>query len=499
MISITVLAQGFQCASADITSAKIAIQQKEWPKAKASLEKELKKNPSNGEAWYFLGTVHNELNDLPGMIDAFAEAKKYVKREDYLENIKRMEYNAWVKSYNDAISQLNQMNGASDTEKRELADKSLANSKMAIRLRPENIDVYSVISLVHENIEENDKAANALEKYVTSLEPVASLLADKGVLFEMSRTDAMSGFGAPDNTKGLSYGDKVDDSVTVDIYSNLGGKEAYVFYPANSKGEFQLAAIRLSPPAGWLESEKMRFAATETSAWIRLAYHYYTKENYKKASKYLAELVKVKAPSEDAQRLQVQLLEKSGNADEALNSLKNLAEKFPDNPAYTTQYGSMLANSDRYDEAIAQYEKALRIDPKFEIALYNIAAAFKNKAGEIQEAESAKVDADEKYVPKDDLYLPFLRKSSDYFEQYRRLPGKKTETGVVEQLMNIYKVLREDDKFKRVVTEFKKMEALNLENPSYYEALGKIYAEEQNAQESQAAFDKADALRKKQR
>ena len=46
---------GFECASSEMTSAKLYIQRKEYDNAKAQLLKEIAKNPKNEEAYYLLG------------------------------------------------------------------------------------------------------------------------------------------------------------------------------------------------------------------------------------------------------------------------------------------------------------------------------------------------------------------------------------------------------------------------------------------------------------
>ena len=46
---------GFQCGSAESTSAKLYIQRGDLEAAEASLKKEVDKNPANAEAWWLLG------------------------------------------------------------------------------------------------------------------------------------------------------------------------------------------------------------------------------------------------------------------------------------------------------------------------------------------------------------------------------------------------------------------------------------------------------------
>jgi tetratricopeptide (TPR) repeat protein len=82
---------GFQCGSAETTSARLYIQQKQFDKAEESLTKEVAKNDKNEEAWFLLGQVRIEL-------------KKYVQAND---------------AYNKALS-------LSDVHKKEIMNNKLA-------------------------------------------------------------------------------------------------------------------------------------------------------------------------------------------------------------------------------------------------------------------------------------------------------------------------------------------------------------------------------------
>jgi len=62
---------GFQCGSAETTSAKLYIQQKQYAKAEESLVKQLAKNDKDEEAWFLLGQVRHETRNFIGMNDAY--------------------------------------------------------------------------------------------------------------------------------------------------------------------------------------------------------------------------------------------------------------------------------------------------------------------------------------------------------------------------------------------------------------------------------------------
>ena len=53
-ILASMIFQSFQCASPEFTGAKLAYNQKDYKKAADGYEKEIAKNPSNVDAWYYL-------------------------------------------------------------------------------------------------------------------------------------------------------------------------------------------------------------------------------------------------------------------------------------------------------------------------------------------------------------------------------------------------------------------------------------------------------------
>src|SRR5258707_366609 len=67
---------GFQCGSAESTSAKLYMKNRDFEKAEAALMKDLEKDPNNAESWYFLGDVRREMKNYQGMIEAFDKCLK---------------------------------------------------------------------------------------------------------------------------------------------------------------------------------------------------------------------------------------------------------------------------------------------------------------------------------------------------------------------------------------------------------------------------------------
>jgi len=76
------------------TGAKLQIQQKNYPEAVRLLEAEVAKNPSNAEAWYLLGYIQSEQNNVEGMNRAFSEAQKL--SQEHASDIKNIRMYQWV-------------------------------------------------------------------------------------------------------------------------------------------------------------------------------------------------------------------------------------------------------------------------------------------------------------------------------------------------------------------------------------------------------------------
>ncbi|HZV12216.1 MAG TPA: hypothetical protein VFA55_03305, partial [Candidatus Kapabacteria bacterium] len=62
-ILVVLATTGFDCASAELMSAKIDYNQKQYDKTRPLLEQEVHKNPKNEEAWYYLALVAHEQHD----------------------------------------------------------------------------------------------------------------------------------------------------------------------------------------------------------------------------------------------------------------------------------------------------------------------------------------------------------------------------------------------------------------------------------------------------
>lgn len=76
----------------------------------------------------------------------------------------------------------------------------------------------------------------------------------------------------------------------------------------------------------------------------------------------------------------------AGETEKAMQAYQDQIEENPNNATYRYNYGSLLLQADRFDDAIEQLEKAVEIEPGNVKAQYNLGAAYSNKARRIQDS-----------------------------------------------------------------------------------------------------------------
>ncbi len=131
---------GFQCGSAETTSAKLYMQQKQWDKAEASLMKEVAKNDKDEEAWYLLGGVRLELKNYLGMSEAYTKALQL--SDAHKAEINRNRLATWGSLFNEGVRLYNA--GMEDSSKYSTA---LDTFKVAIAMEPDSANTYYVAGL----------------------------------------------------------------------------------------------------------------------------------------------------------------------------------------------------------------------------------------------------------------------------------------------------------------------------------------------------------------
>ncbi len=141
----------FHCASPEMTSARLYIQQEQWQDALRSLENELEQNPENAEAWYLKGHVLSEMGEFDEMIKSFNRSLEI--SNEYREEIQDLRFNNWVAFINAGIEEYNL--GQEDPENYRV---SIELFELATKMEPDSTVAYKNWGFAHLILGELDEA-----------------------------------------------------------------------------------------------------------------------------------------------------------------------------------------------------------------------------------------------------------------------------------------------------------------------------------------------------
>ncbi len=192
LAAVFISTTGFQCSSAELTSARLYVQQKNWAKAEESCQKELAKNDKNEEAWFILGQVRHEVRNYKGALEAFNKASAL--SETHKADIVRYRLAIWQASFNEGVRYYN--TGKDTTGNYQ---KALDYFTTAIDAEPDSTISYFVAARTAVAMKERDKAVGFLQtalKKNPKYADAASLLGQVYYSAGMEKLDAKDEAGA---------------------------------------------------------------------------------------------------------------------------------------------------------------------------------------------------------------------------------------------------------------------------------------------------------------
>jgi len=157
VLVVGIVTQGFQCSSAEMTSARLYIQRSDWESARASLEKELTSNPQNEEAWYLLGRVNAERKDFAAMGEAFDKALSISKAHE--EEILTTRMSFWSQYFNRGVSYFSRGQDSS-----EYYDRAVDAFKTALVINPDSSSTYKNLGFTYVGKGDVDAAVEPLQE-----------------------------------------------------------------------------------------------------------------------------------------------------------------------------------------------------------------------------------------------------------------------------------------------------------------------------------------------
>ena len=360
MLFLGIMFLGFQCASTELTSAKLYIQQKNWDKAIETLNTEVTKNPKSDEGYFLLGTVYSEQDNIDKMMDSFG--KSLAISNKFEKNIEEYKAFQWANNFNRGVSLFQRGNKVTDEDSTKMYfDMAIDAYNNAIMLEPDSGETYRNLAFVYLTTGKTEESVEPLKKLV-EIEHAEEGYQYLGEVYYTLGANIMNDFksnsNAQDSVKAMDYFDK--SIVTLE--------EGLKKYPENS--DMQVA---------------------RTSAYIG-----------------------------------------AGRIAEAIEASKILVDNEPNNKIYRYNYGVLLLNAERYSEAETQLLEALKIDPEYENAIYNLGVTYVKWGTAMNKEAEQKGTISEDYKKKYEAALPYLEKVVE---------KDATNVAIWELLGKVYSVL----------------------------------------------------------
>jgi len=156
---------GFQCSTTELTSARLYIQQKNYDKAIATLQKEVQKNPASDEGWYLMGNVYGELGKYDSLVMAYD--KSLAVSNKFEKEIDQSKIYYWANNFNSGVSYFQRGNKTDDKDSSQVFyAKSINAFNTAANLEPDSADTYKNLAFVYMSSGENKEAIEPLKKLV---------------------------------------------------------------------------------------------------------------------------------------------------------------------------------------------------------------------------------------------------------------------------------------------------------------------------------------------
>jgi len=167
ILGVALALMAFECSSAELTGAKLYINQKQYDKAEEALLKEVAKNPKSDEGWFILAyQIYGEhKGDYAKMLDAFD--KSLASSPKYAKEIADFKKYYWATAFNKGVSYFNNAAKATTPDSMKMffgkAAEMFTNASLC---QPDSVVNYTNLAMVYINTNETEKAVAPLEKAV---------------------------------------------------------------------------------------------------------------------------------------------------------------------------------------------------------------------------------------------------------------------------------------------------------------------------------------------
>ncbi len=150
----------FGCQSPEMTSAKVYIQQNEYTEALGQLNIEMKKNPTNAEAFFLAGQLYGEMDSLERMVSVFEQAQKL--DSNYVDEIRKWRRSKSAESLNKGIKIY---------KRKKDVEKALEWTNLAAKIDPDNTNAWKNLAYLYQEkaVQAQDAGMADSVKYYDSM------------------------------------------------------------------------------------------------------------------------------------------------------------------------------------------------------------------------------------------------------------------------------------------------------------------------------------------
>ncbi len=490
LVASALITQGFQCASREMTTAKVKMKAKDWPAVRQALEEELSKRPTNDEAKIMLCEVMDKQNDIPAVVSFIKKNQTTIIDPEQKKRMQAFTANYWGNLYTKSTK----FYAKYDKDKnKDNLDSAIIYMKYVYELRPEIASLSYYIADYYRIGNDEPKMVEYINKYMEALKPDLDFAVAKGFRLNDPRGQVIRLLGKPASTEAKKS--TRTDSSYIDKF-NIDGKEIIMLSLSTKEHSAQVVGWRTNAPDYWHQQDKEQLLQISLEPYNSLIQYYLDKEDDLTALSYAKKVLSISPDNKRINALIIELYQKLNKVDEAIASLNEQLIKEPKNTIALGQLADIYRVTENYDKSIEYYKKAIEIDPKLTAALLNLATSYKNKAGVIQARQIAESEKDDKYVFKPKEYEPFLVESAKYYSKVLEAPAFEKNLDVYKELINIYLVLGDKENLKTAVAKIEGLEGQARDKELYYLDMLKIYGAMKDTQKVNATQEKLKEFQK---
>jgi tetratricopeptide (TPR) repeat protein len=338
----------FACASQELTSAKLYIQQEEWGKAEEFLLKALTVEPNNPEVPYLLGReIYSRKQEWEKMAEMFDRAleidpdRKILQGATVREYVEQSRVKYWTDLYNGGVNLFNKYRTAEGEQREEYLAKATEAFEIAQKIKPDEAQTYAILATCYFEGGDKEKAAEIAKKGVT--------LNPEDVVVNMTAGQILTRIG--DLEGSLPYFQKV-------IELETGNTDAIRYLAQNYYDLGQLEnAVKVYEQGIKLETDRKK----RGDLYFNMGILYMKIGEYAKAEDSFMMAYDLNPDDVEALVGIAQTFESAEKWGRAEKFYKELIYLDPDNPEHYRGMARVLIRQGRSEEAQYYYEKSKRV------------------------------------------------------------------------------------------------------------------------------------------